>query len=225
MLLVASSMLLTSCAASDANTLALPAGTAEPTPARASNVCQPTVASTPEPNPMATMSPEEVTAYMDDWEADYAWQAVPGQLISEIATAFPEDYATGRLLDSTFEISFKGEAPAEALALLATSSVPFEVHTNLGYNEKDLTGVTSKIGEVLEPLELTGGGTWGANPYENTFAITIGFDDENGTGLSDCLAAHTDELEAELAEINTFGFAIVLDSRWGEPVASTGMAE
>jgi len=225
MLVVGSLLLLTSCASGGNSSLLLPASTEGPTAVPAANVCQPTPESTPAPNPMATMNPEETTEYMDNWEAKYNWQWGPSELITRIATEFPDDYTTGRLLESTFEVSFKAAAPAEALAILATSSTPFEVHENLGYNEKDLNGVTAKIGEILEPLPLTGGASWGADPYEQRFSITIGFDDKNGTGLSDCLAVHTAELEAELAAIDSFGLPIVIESRWGEPVVSTDMAE
>jgi len=128
----------------------------------------PVVSATPVPEPVR--APVDWDSFTVEQEMAISDRQTPQNLaITAVQEAFPDDYAYGYITDEGFGMSFKADAPPEALAILDAVGDPYELHENVGFTELDAQAqLTPAVDLVQEAV-----GTQGMMASVNVFTVTV----------------------------------------------------
>ncbi|MCU1406707.1 MAG: hypothetical protein JWQ43_3010 [Glaciihabitans sp.] len=173
------------------------------------------------------MTDEQSTAYWNALEIADTWSNDAGIVIDALRSGFPDDYATARVLQSemAFQVGFFGEVPVGALAILATSTVPYFVDENLGFTEIGIDALNTAVGEITSDL-VTPGAAWsvGPLPFERTIRVGLALGENNVAGQDTCRSIDPDAIAVAIGDrlaedgVDTFGFTIDVYTYWGNGV-------
>ena len=142
---------------------------ASPTPVPSST---PVISATPIPEP----PPRDPWAGDESVEHEMeigAREGPRGTAIDTVRTMFPDDYAYGYITDEGFGMSFKADAPPEALAILDAVGDPYELHENVGFTELDIEPQIPRVVELVQKAVGDQAFVTGANVSTVTVEVEI----------------------------------------------------
>lgn len=141
---------------------------AEAEPAATPHVAPtPVISATPVPESRRTLDTEAITPEI---EAEIDEREGPrGTAIEQVRTTFPDDYAYGYITDEGFGMSFKGEAPPDALAILDGVGDPYVLHENVGFTELDIQPQITRVVELVKKAV----GDQSFSTAVNVFTVTV----------------------------------------------------
>ncbi|WP_146215740.1 hypothetical protein [Cryobacterium arcticum] len=126
------------------------------------------VSATPVPEPVR--APVDWDSFTVEQEMAISDRQTPQNLaINAVQEAFPDDYAYGYITDEGFGMSFKADAPPEALAILDAVGDPYELHENVGFTELD---AQSQLNPAVDLVQAAVG-TQGMMASVNVFTVTV----------------------------------------------------
>ncbi|TFC00667.1 hypothetical protein E3O42_12220 [Cryobacterium adonitolivorans] len=132
----------------------------------------PVISASPVPEP--TRAPVDWDSFSEEQARELSDRQTPQNIaISEVRDAFPDDYAYGFITDSGFGMSFKAEAPPEALAILDAVGDPYELHENVGFTELDMEPQLSRTVALVQKAVGKQGMSAGANVFTVTFEVQL----------------------------------------------------
>ena len=131
----------------------------------------PVISATPVPESRRAPITEALTP---EQEAEIGAREGPiGTAIEQIRTTFPDDYAYGYITDEGFGMSFKGEAPPDALAILDAVGDPYLLHENVGFTELDMEPQLTRVTKLVKKAAVGQSFTAAANVFTVTVEVEI----------------------------------------------------
>lgn len=144
------------------------AGAATSAPAEPGEPVTPVISATPVPEP--SRAPVDWDAFTEEQEMALGERQAPQSMaITAVQEAFPDDYAYGFITDDGFGMSFKAEAPPEALAILDAVGDPYELHENVGFTELDAQAQLNRVIDVVQEAV----GKQSMTSSVNVFTVTV----------------------------------------------------
>lgn len=183
---------------------------AEPAASRSPEVPPtPVISATPVPESRRTQNFETMTPELEAeiWEK----QGPEGTAIDQVRTMFPEDYAYGYITDEGFGMSFKGDAPLEALAILDAVGDPYDLHEHVGFTELEIEPQLTRVVELVEAAVGDQSFVTGTNVFTVTVEVEL-HPDTDDTALE---GAALDQLIEDIRPELYPGFDIAITSTPG----------
>ena len=171
----------------------------------------PVISATPVPEP--TRAPVDWDAFTPEQELAASERETPQVMaINAVQEAFPDDYAYGYITDEGFGMSFKGDAPPDALAILDAVGDPYELHENVGFTELDVQSQISRVMDLVE--SAVGDQSFMASPNVFTVTVEVEIFPDSGTTTDHAVleGAALDQLIADIRPELYPGFDITITS-------------
>ena len=171
----------------------------------------PVISATPVPEP--TRAPVDWDAFTPEQELAASERETPQVMaINAVQEAFPDDYAYGYITDEGFGMSFKGEAPPDALAILDGVGDPYVLHENVGFTELDIQPQITRIVDLVKKAVGDQSFSTAVNVFTVTVEVEIYPDSGTTTDHTVLEGADLEQLIADIRPELYPGFDITITS-------------